>query len=141
MISEISCLSSNDLKGLRLPTVLCYVLYLSFFGGFDSHTLPPGFSNLQTTKSLGKTGATRSPPSHASLRFNLSGASALLRHWRVGRLLRFCLVVRLGQKAVWYPVGVAVDADDLTGGVDAPSQSIRRVREVERDEIRPGYEK
>src|SRR5258708_38890306 len=27
MISEISCLACNDLKGLSLPTVLCYVLY------------------------------------------------------------------------------------------------------------------
>ncbi len=24
-----------------MPTVLCYVLCLTFFGGFDSHTLPP----------------------------------------------------------------------------------------------------
>jgi hypothetical protein len=26
MVSEISCLSCDDLRGLRLPTVLCYVL-------------------------------------------------------------------------------------------------------------------
>ena len=24
-----------------MPTVLCYVLCLTFVGGFDSHTLPP----------------------------------------------------------------------------------------------------
>jgi hypothetical protein len=41
MISEISYLSCNDLQGLRMPTVLCYVLCLTFVGGFDSHTLPP----------------------------------------------------------------------------------------------------
>lgn len=53
MISEISCLSCNDLQVLRMPTVLCYVLCLVFVGGFDSHTLPPIFNDLQTTESLG----------------------------------------------------------------------------------------
>jgi len=41
MISEISCLSYNALQGPRMPTVLCYVLCLTFVSGFDSHTLPP----------------------------------------------------------------------------------------------------
>jgi hypothetical protein len=35
-----------------MPPVLCYVLCLMFVGGFDAHTLPPLFNNLQTTKSL-----------------------------------------------------------------------------------------
>jgi hypothetical protein len=48
MISEISCLSCNDLQGLRLPTVLCYVLCLAFIGGFDSHTLPPEQGTYRT---------------------------------------------------------------------------------------------
>jgi hypothetical protein len=57
MISEISYLSCNDLQLLRMPTVLCYVLCLTFSGGFDSHTLPPFFNDLQTTKSLGNLGS------------------------------------------------------------------------------------
>jgi hypothetical protein len=40
-----------------MPTVLCYVLCLTFVGEFDSHTLPPFFNNLQTTKSLGNLGS------------------------------------------------------------------------------------
>src|SRR5580692_835653 len=39
MISEISSLSCNDLQGLRMPTVLCYVLCLTFVSGFESHSL------------------------------------------------------------------------------------------------------
>jgi len=39
MISEISKLSCNYLQRLRMPTVLCYVLCLTFAGGFESHSL------------------------------------------------------------------------------------------------------
>jgi hypothetical protein len=35
-----------------MPTVLCYVLCLTFVSGFDSHSLPPFFNNLQIGKSL-----------------------------------------------------------------------------------------
>jgi hypothetical protein len=36
MISEISSSSCNDLQRLRMPTVLCHVLCLTFVSGFDS---------------------------------------------------------------------------------------------------------
>src|SRR6266852_209260 len=39
LISEISTLSCNDLEGLRMPTVLSYVLWLMFVSGFESHSL------------------------------------------------------------------------------------------------------
>jgi hypothetical protein len=58
-----------------------------------------------------------------------------------GCLLRLCLVTGLRQKTVWYRIGVAVDADDLTSRVDTPSQSAGRAWEVERGEIRPSHAK
>ena len=42
---------------------------------------------------------------------------------------------------MWYRIGVAVDADDLTSRVDTPSQSAGRAWEVERGEIRPSHAK
>jgi hypothetical protein len=39
MMSEISSLPCKDLEGLKVPTVLCYVLCLTTFSGFDSHSL------------------------------------------------------------------------------------------------------
>lgn len=69
------------------------------------------------------------------------GGAALGKHWRLGCLLRFCLVVGLCQKAVWYRIAVAVEADDLTSRVDTPSQCAGRAWEVERGEIRPSHAK
>jgi hypothetical protein len=82
----------------------------------------------EVTRSCGLNGETR-------------GGAALGKHWRLGCLLRFCLVVGLCQKAVWYRIGVAVEADDLTSRVDTPSQCAGRVWEVERGEIRPSHAK
>src|ERR1700687_4375767 len=62
MISEISCLSCNDLKGLRLPTVLCYVLYLSFVGGSSTHTR---FRQFPTICSLRNDSEINSPEQQA----------------------------------------------------------------------------
>ncbi len=39
MISEISSLPYEDLEGLKVPTALCYVLCLTSFSGFESHSL------------------------------------------------------------------------------------------------------
>ena len=39
MISEISSFSCNDFQGLRMPTVLYYVLCLTSVSGFESHSL------------------------------------------------------------------------------------------------------
>ena len=43
LISEITCMPCSDLECLRLPTVLDYVLCLTFQSGCDSHSLPPFF--------------------------------------------------------------------------------------------------
>jgi len=77
MISEISCLSCNGLQGLRLPTVLCCVLCLSFIGGFDSHTLPPFIDQWRPTpwKRARKT-TTKAPMPSAASGLNSSGIFA-----------------------------------------------------------------
>ena len=52
MISEISSLPYKDLEGLKVPTALCYVLRLTSFSGFESHSLRHAVWTAEKLRSL-----------------------------------------------------------------------------------------
>src|SRR5579864_1991787 len=55
--------------------------------------------------------------------------------------MRFSLMTRLGQETVRDVISIAIIADDLPGGIDAPSRSQHRARKVEGGEVRPDGKK
>ena len=55
-----------------MPSVVLHVVEFTLSCGFDSHTLPPRFSNLQTTKSLGNQFTARS-----AMRMTFEGACSI----------------------------------------------------------------